>query len=154
MFEPSFYLFSFIHHQFSSIAVLLSNSIGSAADTNISGIAEFLIFAKHPAPVPPIHITTSRCTNFLTPSHRITRSDIPAWRSTVWKLLIQIQAHRNGIVGGASSCWKLLFSLRNLKVWIIHNISSALCKFLRSHLLAHIQKSISSWFDIPNHVLQ
>lgn len=54
-----------------------SSSIGSATDTDVSGIAEFRVRADQSAPIPHIHTATFRRTNPHPPSRCIAGSDIP-----------------------------------------------------------------------------
>lgn len=76
--KPRFYLLSFVHQLFSSIATMPSDSTGFATDNNESRTAEFRVSANQPAPIVSINNVTSRRTNTLSPSPRITGSKIPA----------------------------------------------------------------------------
>lgn len=60
----------FVYRQFSSIAVMPSSTTCSTTDTNVSEISKFRVPADQPVPISPIHIATSRCTNFLSSSLR------------------------------------------------------------------------------------
>lgn len=54
-----------------------SFSVGSATDPSVSGNEEFRVSVYQPAPILPIHTTTSRRTNNLPPIRLIAESDKP-----------------------------------------------------------------------------
>lgn len=57
-----------------------NNSTGSTTVATASEIAESHVPADQPAPISPIHTTTFRRKNLLSPSRRLAESDIPACR--------------------------------------------------------------------------
>lgn len=75
--KPLFYLLHSVHLKLFSITVMASTLTDSVTDLNVSEIAKSRILAdQQPAPISPIHTTTSRRINLFPQSCCISRSHL------------------------------------------------------------------------------